>query len=257
MSAAEKIKLPNGIDQEIYRAGSGPALIFLHGVECYRAEDRFVAALAERYAVTAPVAAGYADVADAIELRDVHDLALHYDSLFEALGLDDVLLVGHSFGGMIAAEIAAHVPRRVSRLVLIAPLGLWNEAYPVADLVARPPPEIAELLWHGAVARPAASATAPQSDTEGLERMVAAMNGLATFAKFTWPIPDKGLRRRLHRIAAETLIIFGEQDAFVPARYADDFARGIARGRKRLYQGSHMVPYERPGDIVEAIATGG
>jgi pimeloyl-ACP methyl ester carboxylesterase len=253
MSAVEKIKLPNGITQEVYRAGGGRPLVFLHGVECYRGEDALVAALARRYAVVAPVVPGYADVADAVELRDARDLALHYDSLLETLGMDDALLIGHSFGGMIAAEIAAHVPRRVARLVLIAPLGLWHDDYPVADLAARTPPEMQEMLWGGAASRPAAGA-APANDADGLERMVAAMNGLATFAKFTWPIPDKGLRRRLHRIAANTLVIWGEQDAFVPARYADDFVAGVPRARKRLYPGSHMLPYERPGDIVDAIA---
>ncbi len=251
MSGAETIDLP-GVPQEIYRAGKGKPVVFLHGVECRRGDDAVVAALAEKYTVVAPVTPGYADIADARELRDVHDLALHYDTLLDTLGIDDAVLVGHSFGGMIAAEIAAHVPKRVARLVLIAPLGLWHDDYPVADLPARTPPEMQELLWRGAVTKPAAGA-APANDAEGLERMVAAMQGLATVAKFTWPIPDKGLRRRLHRIAADTLVIWGEQDAYVPARYADDFVAAIPRARKLIWPGSHMVPYERPADVVKAI----
>lgn len=251
MSDAEQIKLPNGVNQEIYRAGGGQPLVFLHGVECFRGGDALVAALAQRYAVTAPVTPGYAEVADAAPLRDIHDLALHYDTLMEELGIDDAVLVGHSFGGMIAAEIAAHVPKRVARLVLIAPLGLWHDDYPVADLAARTPPEMQEMLWRGAATKPALAATA-QGDE--LERMITAMNGLAIFAKFTWPIPDKGLRRRLHRISADTLVIWGEQDAFVPARYADDIVAGIPRAKKRLYPGSHMLPYEQPDEIVAAIA---
>ena len=106
------------------------------------------------------------------------------------------------------------------------------------------------MLWRGAAAKPAPAAAAPGNE---LERMIAAMNGLAIFAKFTWPIPDKGLQRRLHRISADTLVIFGEQDAFVPTRYADDFVAGIPHAKKRLYPGSHMLPYERPPDIVAAI----
>jgi pimeloyl-ACP methyl ester carboxylesterase len=252
MSDAEKIELPGGVPQETYRVGKGKPVVFLHGVECRRGDDAVVAALAEKYTVVAPVTPGYADIADARELRDVHDLALHYDTLLEALGIDDAVLVGHSFGGMIAAEIAAHVPKRVARLVLIAPLGLWRDDDPVTDLPARLPHEVPELLWRGAVAKPAAGA-APANDAEGLERMVTAMQGLATVAKFTWPIPDKGLRRRLHRIAADTLVIWGEQDAYIPARYADDFVAGIPRARKSLWPGSHMVPYERPGDVVKAV----
>jgi pimeloyl-ACP methyl ester carboxylesterase len=251
MSAiAEKIDLPNGVKQELYRAGRGKPLVFLHGVECYRSDDAAVAALAQRYSVVAPVTPGYADIADAAPLHDIHDLALHYDTLLDTLGIDQALVVGHSFGAMIAAELAAHVPHRVARLVLIGPLGLWNDAYPVADLPARTPPEMQELLWRGAVSRPAAPAAAG----DGVERMIAAIQGLATFAKFTWPIPDKGLRRRLHRIAADTLVIVGEQDAYVPARYADDFVTAIPRAKKLVWPGSHMVPYERPGELVKAIA---
>ena len=252
MSAAEKIDLPSGVKQEIYRAGKGKPVVFLHGVECRRDDDAVVAALAEKYAVVAPVTPGYADIADARELRDVRDLALHYDTLLETLGIDDAVLVGHSFGGMIAAEIAAHVPKRVARLVLIAPLGLWQDDDPVADLPARLPHEVPELLWRGAVAKPAADA-APANGAEGLERMIAAMQGLATVAKFTWPIPDKGLRRRLHRVTADTLLVWGGQDAYVPAHYADDFIAAMPRARKLLWPGSHMVPYERPQDVAKAV----
>src|SRR6185437_6103329 len=223
MSAAEKIDLPNGVKQEIYRAGKGKSVVFLHGVECRRDDDAVVAALAEKYAVVAPVTPGYADIADARELRDVRDLALHYDTLLETLGIDDAVLDGHSFGGMIAAEIAAHVPKRVARLVLIAPLGLWQDDDPVADLPARLPHEVPELLWR------------------------------ATVAKFTWPIPDKGLRRRLHRVTADTLLVWGGQDAYVPAHYADDFIAAMPRARKLLWPGSHMVPYERPQDVAKAV----
>ena len=49
---------------------------------------------------------------------------------------------------MIAAEIAAHFPRRAERLVLLAPFGLWNDAYPVADIFAMPYTQIDDILWH-------------------------------------------------------------------------------------------------------------
>ena len=50
---------------------------------------------------------------------------------------------------------------------------------------------------------------------------------------------------------------FDGQDAFVPARHADEYARGIALARKKLYPGSHMLPDEHPADIVMAVANGG
>ena len=49
---------------------------------------------------------------------------------------------------MIAAEIAAHFPKRAERLVLLAPFGMWNDAYPVADIFAMPYTQIDDILWH-------------------------------------------------------------------------------------------------------------
>ncbi len=256
MSNAKTLTLPNGVKQQVYRSGQGPALVWLHGLERYQPDDAVVSALAKHYTVFAPIVPGYADLNDAIELRDVHDLALHYDTLLGELGLDQAIVVGHSFGGMIAAELAAHVPQRVSQLGLIAPLGLWSDDYPVTDIVARLYPEMIEVLWQGAVGKRSAAGgtSAPQNDAERVEQMVAIANGLATVSKYTWPIPDRGLRHRLYRIAAPTVIIFGEQDAYIPHRYADDFSSGIRNSKVLRFPGSHMVPYERPGDIVAAIA---
>src|SRR2546421_316445 len=52
-------------------------------------------------------------------LDDMWDLALFYDELFDKLALDKPALVGHSFGGMVAGDIAANFPKRVGKLVLI------------------------------------------------------------------------------------------------------------------------------------------
>ena len=49
---------------------------------------------------------------------------------------------------MIAAEIAAHFPGRAEQLVLLAPFGMWNDAYPVADIFAMPYTQIDDILWH-------------------------------------------------------------------------------------------------------------
>jgi pimeloyl-ACP methyl ester carboxylesterase len=54
-------------------------------------------------------------------------LLLYYDDLFDRLGLDRVDLVGHSFGGMVAAEYAATFRDRVGKLVLIDAMGLWRD----------------------------------------------------------------------------------------------------------------------------------
>ena len=247
----DRIQLKAGPEQEVLRGGQGPVLVWLHGVRRTLPDDPVLAALAGRYTVVAPQIPGRSDLAELDELRDIHDLALHYDSLLEHLGLDRVLLVGHSFGGMLAAEVAAHTPKRVARLVLVSPLGLWNDDFPVEDLLARPYPRIDELLWRGSTTPP--PEPAPPDPETLAEQLYETVTAVGAVARYTWPIPDKGLRRRLHRISAPTLVIFGKEDAFVSPRYAPEFTAAIADARSVLLSGSHMAPYEQPQAFAQAI----
>jgi pimeloyl-ACP methyl ester carboxylesterase len=86
------------------------------------------------------------------------------------------------------------------------------------------------------------------------EALLARARGLTSVAKFVWPIPDKGLRRRLRRIKARTLIIFGEEDALMPAAYAEQFSAGIPDARDVVLAGAgHMVPVERCDEVIRLI----
>ncbi|MGH7091574.1 MAG: alpha/beta fold hydrolase, partial [Stellaceae bacterium] len=184
----------------------------------------------------------------------IHELALDYDDLLRGLKLGALPIVGHSFGGMIAAELAAHCPDWAERLVLIAPVGLWNDAYPVADLFACPADEMDKLLWHDERAREAHAARLAAAGAEDqVERLIAVTRNLTALTKFIWPIPDKGLKRRLHRIEARTLLLWGEADCFVPARYGADFAAAIGAEVKSFAGAGHMLPYERTAEVAKAI----
>src|SRR5713226_6174009 len=210
MLQSEVLELFGGRRVQVYRAGQGPTIMWLHGPHGVRKNDPVIAELARRYSVIAPIAPGFNDVDELDDIRDVHDLALHYDDVLEALHLDGISLVGHSFGAMIAAELAAHVPKRVERLVLISPFGLWRDDHPVADLFARPYTSIDRILWKtgepsGVIADPANFPNDP------VEKAVAINQAMTSVAKFIWPIPDKGLRRRLPRVTAKTLVVFGAE----------------------------------------------
>lgn len=256
MLKSETKTLPSGRNWQIYRGGSGPTLVWLHGPKGVNAADPVVMALERNYRIIAPVAPGFNDLDELADITNIHELALDYDDLFEALELSDVLLVGHSFGAMVAAEIAAHFRHRVGRLVLLAPVGLWNDAYPVADLFARPLSEMDALLWQDQAAREsyATQMSSAAETRNAIEQTIALARSLTALTKFTWPIPDKGLNRRLKRIAAPTLAVFGAKDAFVSPRYAEDFAAGLRQGQTAIIAGAgHMLPYERSDEVVDVI----
>ncbi len=245
----QRLTLASGRTQTVHRGGDGPPLLWLHSLYGFEADDPVLADLATRYTVLAPAAPGMTDLAELDDIDDVHDLALHYDDLLDAAGLDRVDVVGHSFGAMIGAELAAHSPRRVSRLALLSPVGLWSDDEPVTDVFAVPYTDVAEVLF----ADPGrANLRAQETETgeRDIEAVVALAQAMTTVAKFLWPVPDRGLAKRLYRIAAPSLVVFGEKDAFVPPAYGERFAGLLPQGRAEVVSDAgHMIQREQPEDV--------
>jgi len=61
--------------------------------------------------------------------------------------------------------------------------------------------------------------------------------------KFLWPIPDQGTAKRLHRVRAPTLIVFGSEDRVMPAVYGEEYARRIAGSRLEILEGCGHIPH--------------
>jgi pimeloyl-ACP methyl ester carboxylesterase len=187
-------------------------------------------------------------------LDDVLDLALAYEELLDALGTARAHLIGHFFGGMVAAELAALFPERVDRLVLIAPLGLWRDDAPSADVLILPPDELTSLLWQDPASAPARQwATQPADEAQKVAAQIEAIARRAAIAKFVWPIPDKGLRKRLHRIEAPTLLLWGDADRVNPIAYVDEWQRRIKGAAVKLLPGGHMLIHESPDAAAAAV----
>lgn len=236
--------------------GSGPALVFLHGAGGVTAEDPLLAELAKSHTVYAPLIPGYGDSEEAPEIRDMLDFALHTWDVLAALGLKDPILVGHSMGGMIAAEMAAVQPNDVSRLALIAPAGLWDDDHPIADLFSTLPYEMPALLFHDAEAG-AAMLTAGRNVTDpGFLQAYLVTNArqLGMAGRILFPIPERGLAGRMYRIKAKTVIVWGDSDKLIPPVYAHAFKKGIAGAELvSIPEAGHMITLEQPKAVAEAV----
>jgi pimeloyl-ACP methyl ester carboxylesterase len=245
------------VHPRILVAGQGPPVVFLHGAMGL-VWDQFLDALAERFTVYAPEHPGTTPgEPDAINSVDsLWELVLHYYDLFDELELRAPAIVGHSFGGMVAAELAATNPERVGKLVLIAPVGLWRDDAPVAQFMTMSPEEVADIVFVDPLG-PVAQQLFPTPENEQAmqDAMIRNAWSQACTGKFIWPLPDKGLKRRLYRVKSPTLIVWGEQDRLAPPVYAEDFASRIANSRVEKFSGAAHIPQLEQLDAVSSAVT--
>jgi pimeloyl-ACP methyl ester carboxylesterase len=239
-----------------FEGGSGQPLVFLHGAGGVTAEDPFLATLAKRFQVYAPLLPGYGDSQEAPELRDMLDITLHTWDVVDALGLKDPILVGHSMGGMIASEMAAIAPHDVTRLGLICPAGLWLDDHPIPDFFSTLPFEMPALLFHDAAAG-ALMMTAGRdvSDPNFLQTyLVTNARQLGMAGRILFPIPERGLAERLYRVKAKTILVWGDSDKLIAPVYAQEFKRKIAGAQLvSIPEAGHMVIFEKADQVADAI----
>jgi pimeloyl-ACP methyl ester carboxylesterase len=236
----------------VLQAGSGDPLLFLHGSGGLF-WDPLLDGLAARHHVIAPEHPGAGESQGLEHVEDLWDLVLYYNELLDELGIGSATVVGHSFGGMVAAELASTSPHRVAKLVLIAPLGLWRDDHPVPDISGTPPAALPRLLLADPDGPLAAALPAP--DPNDPEQLFRASQTMASILQFTWPLPDQGLSKRLYRLEAPTLLIWGAQDRLVDPAYGDDFAALIADARLEVIDGAgHLPQLEQPERTLALIA---
>lgn len=243
-------------DIHLIEGGSGPDLLFLHGAGGITADNPFLAALAEKYHVYAPLLPGYGESEECENIRTMLDFTLHCHDIMLALDLDKPIVVGHSMGGMIAAEMASVMPNDVDKLCLISSAGLWLDEHPIPDVFAAMPYELPELMFHDPVAGGAImTAGADFSDPTFLQGfLVQNARQLGMAGKILFPIPERGLSERLYRLKAQTLLVWGESDKLISRPYADAFNKAIPGSELiTIPEAGHMVMIEQTAEVVKAI----
>ena len=243
-------------DIHLIEGGSGPDLLFLHGAGGTTKDDPFLAALAEKYHVYAPLLPGYGDSEESTDIRTMLDFTLHTHDTLMALELDKPIVVGHSMGGMIAAELAAIAPNDIDKLCLISSAGLWLDEHPIPDIFATMPYELPELLFHDPVAGGAMmTAGADFSDPEFLTAfLIQNARQLGMAGKILFPVPERGLSERLYRVKAKTVLVWGESDKLIGMPYGEAFNQAITGSELiKVPEAGHMIIIEQTAAVLAAI----
>jgi pimeloyl-ACP methyl ester carboxylesterase len=246
--------LAGGERVQVFEKGEGRPLLYLHGSGLQFGWNDALEELARSRRVIAPLFAGFGESSGVEQIDGILDAVVYLNDVLDALSLERTDIVAFDLGGMLAAELAAVTPARVCRLVLVAPFGLWDEAHEIPDFFRMPPAVLGETLFadpNGEAAK--RLLTVPEEPAAALEYTVQRTRALATCTRFLWPLPDRGLRRRLHRITAPTLLIWGRDDRLIPPAYAAMFREQIRDARVEILDGGHMLPLEQGAALAEVI----
>lgn len=251
-----RIETARGTSCRVLRGGKGHPIVFFHGFGGLRDSEPMLEQLALHYAVSAPELPGFGESTGEELLEDMLDFTLHGWDVVDALGIDHPHLVAHSMGGMIAGEMASVCPERPRKLALLAPLGLWIDEEPVPDIFATLPHQLPQLLFHDPEAGAAALTGGLDfsDDTALVEFFVGNARRLGTAGKMMFPIPNRRLSKRLHRLRAETLLLWGDSDRLVPPLYGDRWLELVPHAAiATIAEAGHLAPDEQPEAVAEAI----
>ena len=240
---------------ELLQGGTGPTLVYLHGASGHAGWSPFLDHLAQSFRIIAPVQPGVGNSTGLEHLDTLWDLIIFYEDFINELDIKTFHLCGSGYGGMIAAELAAHCPRLISRLALTAPFGLWIDDNPTIDIFALTPSERKHLEWFNPDNETASNLSFQSDDQISiLEQALLNTQTAQAIGKFMWPIAEHGLSKRAHRVTMPTLLIWGDSDQIIPLSYAYAFQNLLSNSELTIIeQCGHLPHLENPGDYCSAL----
>jgi pimeloyl-ACP methyl ester carboxylesterase len=251
--AEEHVELAGG-RVHLLRGGAGEPLLFLHAAGGAGAWLDFHRLLAGSFDVIAPDHPGFGGSDDFPDVTAMDDLVFHYLDVMDALGLQRPYVVGASFGGWIAAELAVTAPHRIASLVLLSPAGLRVPEYPVPDIFLMSPDQLVATFFQNPPppepAPPAAEAPGPPD----IDAILAAYRDQTALARFCWSpyLCNPKLEGRLHRITPPTLVVSPSQDRIIPVAHGRRYAERIPGARfAEIGDCGHAMYVERPAEFAD------
>jgi pimeloyl-ACP methyl ester carboxylesterase len=243
----------------------GPAVVLVHGFASWafswRAQRRALADAGLR-AVTVDQLGYGASERVAARVYDTHTQAETLLAALDALGVEAAHIVGHSFGGRLALQLALLAPKRVRSLVLICPEAFAETRPPVAAVVAAP--LVGPALAYYSLAPllvPLGLRSLSGSDAwltqEARDGYIAPLRVRGSVASQVWqarspkdgPLP---VPRHLAAVRHPTLVLWGAHDTVFPADDGERLARMLPDARLRLLEGVGHLPHEEQPDTVSA-----
>ena len=251
-----------GIDLEVLRRGSGRPILLVHGANPVSPRAPFLDLLAEHGEIVAPSHPGFGNSPRPDDFDTLYDLVRVYLDVLDALP-EKAVMIGFSFGGWIAAEVAVAGHKKLDRLVLVDPVGIklgGREERDIAHFFNTSPAELSRRTWHDAAARPAgvyglgwqAAIDQTISDAD----MVALARNWDALCLYGWRphMYNPQLKHWLRRIAVPSLVLWGASDGIVTPNYGRRYAGLIPGARFAMIdEAGHHPELEQPRAFVDAV----
>jgi pimeloyl-ACP methyl ester carboxylesterase len=234
----------------LMRGGAGDPLIYLHGASG-AAWLPFLQKLSKNFDVIAPEHPGFGESDTPDWLDNIHDLAYFYLDLLEELKLEGAHLVGNSFGGWIAAELAVRSTQHLASLTLTGSAGLYVPGVAQFDSYLNSEELRLRNFFYDSTKAKEMIARVLNPQTEDI-----ALKNRATVAKISWQprSHDPHLHKWLHRIDVPTLLVWGDTDRMFPKEHALAYQESIPDAKLVIIpKCGHVPQIEQPDAFVAAL----
>jgi pimeloyl-ACP methyl ester carboxylesterase len=243
----------NGTRIDTLERGSGRPLLFLHAESGIEPAAAAIDELAKGARVIAPTHPGYGRSELPKGMRTIDDLSYFYLDMLDQLDLRDLLVVGVSLGGWIAAEIAVKSTARFAKLVMANAVGVKvgdRETRDIVDVFALTEKEFVDIAY--------CDPTRGARDYKSLPdaEVLAAARAREATARFAWNpyFHNPRLKDRLHRIRIPTLFLWGAHDRMLSEAYGRAYCALIPAARfETIERAGHFPAHEQPKAFAEKV----
>jgi pimeloyl-ACP methyl ester carboxylesterase len=248
MAHIEEMISIGGCQIRLLRGGrdDAPPLVFLHGAGGHTGWMGFLDELSRDFAVYAPEHPGFGRSDDPPWLDEIGDLAYFYLDFLETLGLDRVHLIGTSFGGWTAAELAVRNQTRLASLTLVGAVGITAaDGKPVDDLFRLSVEENLRRFYANQE-----RAARRLGDMANIDMNLVAKNRATVMRLAYRPrYHNPSLTKWLHRITVPTLLVWGDKDGLVPVRFGEAYRALIPGSRLVVLDNAGHAPFDEQKDV--------
>ncbi len=252
------------LELETIRVGRGDPLLLLHGPTPVVADLPFMRALSEHTEIVAPSHPGFGRSPRADHFDSMYDLVHFYLDVLEDLPYDRTHVLGLSFGGWLAAELACVCPHRMRSLILVDAVGIKlgpRDAPDITHLFNTPPAELDARAWHDPMQRPRGpfglgwQMHVDEMEDAELESLARNWDALCLYG---WRphLYNPHLKAWLRRIRVPTLVLWGASDRIVSPEYGRAYSQLIPGARFDIItEAGHHPELEQPEAVAARIVT--